>query len=99
MSDLLWDGLNLALFGMGFVFIFLIVLVFLTGAMSSLVQRYSPLVAGADGKNYPSNRHSDRETANKKRQGSATSQADIDENNEVVAAVTAAVRLHHSKRS
>ena len=98
MSDLLWDGLNLALFGMGFVFIFLIVLVFLTGAMSSLVQRYSPLAAGADSKNYPSNRHSDRGTANKKRQGSA-SQADIDENNEVVAAVTAAVRLHHSKRS
>ncbi len=98
MSDLLWEGLNLALFGMGFVFIFLIVLVFLTGAMSSLVLRLSPLTAGVDGQNHSSNRQLDRQGANKKRQGSA-SQADTDENNEVVAAVTAAVRLHHSKRS
>ena len=98
MSDLLWEGLNLALFGMGFVFIFLIVLVFLTGAMSSLVHRYFPQVADVNSKSRPSSRQSDRETANKKRQGSA-SQIDTDENNEVVAAVTAAVRLHHSKRS
>ncbi|MDF1623070.1 MAG: OadG family protein [Pseudohongiella nitratireducens] len=51
MSDLLWEGLNLALFGMGFVFIFLIVLVFLTGAMSSLVRQFSPLTVGVDGSN------------------------------------------------
>lgn len=98
MSDLLWEGLNLALFGMGFVFVFLIVLVFLTGAMSSLVRHFTPITVGADGKNHPSNRQSDRMAANKKRQGSA-SQVGIDENNAVVAAVTAAVRLHHSKRS
>lgn len=98
MSDLLWDGLNLALFGMGFVFIFLIVLVFLTGAMSSLVRQFSPLAVGVDGQDHSSNRQSDRKAANKKRQGSI-SQVNTDENNEVVAAVTAAVRLHHSKRS
>lgn len=98
MSDLLWEGLDLALFGMGFVFSFLIVLVILTVAMSSLVHRFHPLVVDADGKNRLSNRHSDRETASTKRQGSA-SQLSTDENNEVVAAVTAAVRLHHSKRS
>ncbi|GGG57990.1 hypothetical protein GCM10011403_14130 [Pseudohongiella nitratireducens] len=97
MSDLLWEGLNLALFGMGFVFIFLIVLVFLTGAMSSLVRQFSPLTVGVDGSNQTSNRQSDRKAANKKRQGS-DSQLGTDENNEVVAAVTAAVRLHHSKR-
>ena len=95
MSDLLWEGLNLALFGMGFVFIFLIVLVFLTGAMSSLVRQFSPLTVGVDGSNQTSNRQSDRKA--KKRQGS-DSQLGTDENNEVVAAVTAAVRLHHSKR-
>lgn len=98
MSDLLWEGLNLALFGMGFVFIFLIVLVFLTGAMSSLVCHFTPITVGANGKNHPPSRQSELAASNKKRQG-LTSQVDTNENNAVVAAVTAAVRLHHSKRS
>lgn len=42
MSELITAGFNLALYGMGFVFIFLILLVILTTFMSTLVQRYMP---------------------------------------------------------
>jgi oxaloacetate decarboxylase (Na+ extruding) subunit gamma len=43
MSDLMMDGFNLAMFGMGFVFIFLISLVFLTGLMTAMIRRYAPV--------------------------------------------------------
>ena len=36
------DGLNLMLYGMGTVFVFLTLLVFATTAMSSLVNRFAP---------------------------------------------------------
>lgn len=39
-SNLLNDGLNLMLFGMGFVFVFLTVLVFATSLMSWLIIKY-----------------------------------------------------------
>lgn len=39
---LIHQGLNLMLFGMGVVFVFLTVLVFATTAMSSVVQHYFP---------------------------------------------------------
>lgn len=42
MSELISAGLNLALYGMGFVFTFLILLVILTTFMSALVQRFMP---------------------------------------------------------
>ncbi len=42
MDNLMSEGLNLMVFGMGFVFVFLTLLVFATGAMSKLVARFAP---------------------------------------------------------
>jgi len=47
MDNLLSDAVNLTLFGMGFVFIFLTLMVFLTTIMSSLIQKIQPNVASA----------------------------------------------------
>ena len=47
MDNLLAEALTLTLFGMGFVFVFLTLMVFLTGAMSNLVQKIQPAVVGA----------------------------------------------------
>ena len=47
MNELLAEGLNLMLLGMGAVFVFLTLLVFITGFMSKLVGRYSPTVSPA----------------------------------------------------
>lgn len=41
-ADLIADGLSLMLFGMGFVFLFLAILVLATIAMSTIVNRYCP---------------------------------------------------------
>ncbi len=41
-NNLINEGLNLMMFGMGFVFVFLTLLVFATGLMSRLVTRYIP---------------------------------------------------------
>lgn len=41
-SSLINEGLTLMVFGMGFVFVFLTLLVFITGLMSRLVVRYIP---------------------------------------------------------
>ena len=38
-SELISEGINLMLFGMGFVFVFLTLLVFVTGLMSSTVNK------------------------------------------------------------
>lgn len=46
-NNLINEGLNLMLFGMGFVFVFLTLLVFATGLMSHLVTRYIPEPAPA----------------------------------------------------
>mgnify|MGYP000078040164 FL=1 len=43
-SSLLNEGLTLMLYGMGFVFIFLTLLVFVTGLMSKLVTQYEKSV-------------------------------------------------------
>lgn len=42
MSQLMSDAVSLMLVGMGFVFVFLTILVFLTGLMSKLVLKYAP---------------------------------------------------------
>ena len=47
MDNLLSDAVNLTLFGMGFVFIFLTLMVFLTTIMSSLIQKIQPNAASA----------------------------------------------------
>ncbi len=45
MDNLLSDGLNLLVFGMGFVFVFLTLLVAVTGLMSKLVMKFEPAPA------------------------------------------------------
>ncbi len=42
MDNLLSEGFNLMIFGMGFVFVFLTLLVFATGAMSKIATKYAP---------------------------------------------------------
>lgn len=42
MSDLMSSAINLMLVGMGFVFLFLIILVFVTSIMSKLIIRFTP---------------------------------------------------------
>jgi len=45
MENLLSQGIELAVFGMGTVFVFLAILIFATKAMSSLVLRFEPLAS------------------------------------------------------
>ena len=42
MDNLMTEGLNLMVFGMGFVVVFLTLLVFATGVMSKLVTKFAP---------------------------------------------------------
>jgi oxaloacetate decarboxylase gamma subunit len=42
MSELMTDAINLMAVGMGFVFVFLVILVFLTSLMSKIVIKYLP---------------------------------------------------------
>ena len=44
-DNLIGQGLELMVFGMGTVVVFLTLLVFITGAMSALVERFSPAPA------------------------------------------------------
>jgi oxaloacetate decarboxylase gamma subunit len=47
MDNLLADAITLTLFGMGFVFLFLTLMVVLTSMMSALVQKIQPNLASA----------------------------------------------------
>lgn len=62
-ADLIADGLSLMLFGMGFVFLFLAILVLATMAMSTIVNRYcaQPVVSSQSGLAMPSPSASDQE--------------------------------------
>ncbi len=42
MTDLMSEAINLMLVGMGFVFVFLTILVFATSFMSKMILKYSP---------------------------------------------------------
>ncbi len=42
MSELMSDAINLMVVGMGFVFVFLVILVLLTTIMSKLITKYLP---------------------------------------------------------
>lgn len=42
MDNIISEGLNLMVFGMGFVFVFLTLLVFVTSGMSAVVSRFFP---------------------------------------------------------
>lgn len=84
MSELITAGFNLALYGMGFVFTFLILLVILTTFMSTLVQRYMPSPAPAVPR---------RSTGRKTAQKPSTANAD---QGKLVAVISAAIRQHRS---
>lgn len=84
MSELITAGFNLALYGMGFVFIFLILLVILTTFMSTLVQRYMPAPAPVLPRRVAGKRPAQR-----------SSPANTDQG-KLVAVISAAIRQHRS---
>lgn len=82
MENLLSEGLTLMVFGMGFVFVFLTLLVFVTKGMSSLANKFAPESAPAAPK-----RPAPQPAA-------AAAQGNQDE---VIAVVSAAVHKYRSK--
>ncbi|MBA4502770.1 OadG family protein [Marinobacterium marinum] len=81
MDNLFSEGLTLMAFGMGFVFVFLTLLVFVTGIMSRLVTRYFPEPVAAAPKSRPQ----------------PVAGAPADNNDELVAVITAAVHKYRAK--
>lgn len=84
MSELITAGFNLALYGMGFVFTFLILLVILTTFMSALVQRYAPAPMPVAPR---------RSARRKPTQQSSAANTD---QGKLVAIISAAIRQHRS---
>lgn len=84
MSDLIIAGFNLALYGMGFVFTFLILLVILTTFMSALVRRYAPAPALVVPRRSTGKKAAQRPSVAKQDQG------------KLVAVISAAIRQHRS---
>lgn len=84
MSELISAGLNLALYGMGFVFTFLILLVILTTLMSTLVQRFMPSPEPVVPQRSGGKRSAQRPSAAKPDQA------------KLVAVISAAIRQHRS---
>ncbi|KEA64342.1 Oxaloacetate decarboxylase gamma chain [Marinobacterium lacunae] len=82
MDNLLSEGLNLMVFGMGFVFVFLTLLVFSTGVMSKLVNKYAPA----------SEPKPQRSKSNPKVQSAGAGA----KNDELIAVMTAAVHKYRS---
>ncbi len=84
MDNLLSEGLELMVFGMGFVFVFLTLLVYMTGLMSKLVTKYAP---------------APEPTPSKKRKpaaAAASASATAADNDELVAVISAAVHKYRS---
>lgn len=92
MSDLVLAGLNLALYGMGFVFVFLLLLVGLTILMSALVRRFSPTVAVAQ------RQHSNGQKLGGARRSSFKVEAPSPDQDQgrLVAVMSAAIKQHRS---
>jgi oxaloacetate decarboxylase gamma subunit len=92
MSDLFLSGLNLAMYGMGFVFTFLVLLVLVTILMSLLVRRFSSNVHIA-----PRYQSADQKAGNLRRTGlKADVQLHDDEKRRLVAVISAALKQHRS---
>lgn len=81
MNNLINDGLGLMLLGMGFVFLFLCVLIVATTVMSKLVARYFPEAAPVIKKAVPT----------------ATSANASGTDPKVAAAITAAIHQHRNR--
>jgi oxaloacetate decarboxylase gamma subunit len=81
MESLISQGLSLMVFGMGFVFVFLTLLVFVTKLMSKLVMKFEPEAPIAPAKK--SRKRAEPETPD-------------NNNDEIVAVITAAVHQYRS---
>jgi oxaloacetate decarboxylase gamma subunit len=82
MDNLVSEGLTLMVYGMGFVFLFLTLLVFVTGFMSKIVMKYAPAPQPKPAKSKPAN-------------SGAAAQAGGNQD-ELVAVITAAVHKYRS---
>lgn len=85
-SDLISEGSSLMLFGMGFVFLFLTLLVLVTSLMSKIIDRYfqEPVPSGVSGPN--------RTSINNQPVSS-------NDQGELVAAISAAIAMHRTKKA
>ncbi|WP_394181207.1 OadG family protein [Marinomonas posidonica] len=81
MNELISEGVGLMVLGMGFVFVFLVVLIFATGYMSSIINKFFPEVVPVANPSTPAS-------------DSVTSAA-VDP--QIAAAITAAIHQHRNK--
>ncbi|SBS37963.1 oxaloacetate decarboxylase gamma chain [Marinomonas spartinae] len=86
MNGLLENGLGLMILGMGFVFLFLVVLIYATGFMSTFIHRFFP--------DLPDKLESPAIKQSNSRQV-ASSHSTMD--SKVVVAITAAIHQHRNK--
>jgi oxaloacetate decarboxylase (Na+ extruding) subunit gamma len=87
MSDLMLEGLNLALYGMGFVFVFLLLLVSLTNLMSKVIGRYWPAIPA------PARR---RATQKPPASNASPKRASDADDTKTVAVIAAAIKQHRA---
>lgn len=80
MDNLLSEGLNLMIFGMGFVAVFLTLLVFATSGMSKVVGKFFPEAPAQP----------------KAKKAAPAAAAAANNNDELIAVMTAAVHKHRS---
>lgn len=83
MWDLLFQALNLMFIGMGFVFVFLALLVVLTGLMSKIIMHYQPPVVA---------------TAPKVKAAQQPSAQTENTDPQIKAAISAAIKQHRARR-
>jgi len=93
-SNLLSEGLTLMLFGMGFVFVFLTVLVFATALMSKLITKYEKSAGVIPDEGVPA------PTTYISRHGPLIEQptSTANDNSSVVSVITAAVHKFRSRK-